>query len=361
MKNIPKVMILLLIFRLFSLTTLAQDEVTSYIQENPDSVAVICLQGDETIVSHNADEHLTIASTSKIIILAEYARQVAAGNLDPEEEVSLEEVARYLIPMTDGNAHEQWLATLDAGAETATLAQIVDGMIIFSSNAGADYIHSRLSTEGFEELYELLELENTDLPTYFLGNLLVLSNHETGLVDLDYVEAMDEETFFTEHDRLLDLFLNDADWLAAERDFRDDERVGLPSIEVQASFLNKFSTASTAEDILKVIQEAYTGTALSAEAHEVMQDHFDWIFDVNPANADVFEALATKGGAYPGLLTAAWYVDAIAADPLSLVVFYHDIPEDTWLEWLTSYNYQSLELAAITTPAGCSAFGDVLP
>lgn len=354
---------ILLIALLFSLafTVVAQEDAANFIEENPDLVSVICMQGDETIVSHLADEELTLASSAKTIILAEYARQVANGNLDPEEEIALSDVEQYYIAGTDGNAYPQWLTTLEADAETATLSQIVDGMIIFSTNSGADYILSRLDTEGFSELYEILELENTDLPSFFLGHLLFLSNHETGITDLEYVDALDEETFFSEQARLVDLFINDEAWRADELAFRDTPQIGVPDLEVQIAYFDRFSTQSTANDMLTVIQSAFVESGLSEEAQDVMRGHLDWIFDANPANAEVYEVIATKGGAYAGVLTAVWYADPIGADAVSLVVLYDDLPADTWQNWLTTGAHQSLELQAITTPAGCAVFADILP
>ena len=360
MKYIAKYTLLTLIILSFTLPTLAQDDPATFIQDNPELVSVLCLQGEDVIVEHLEDNPLTLASSSKVIILAEYARQVALGNIEPNEEITIVQIERYYIAGTDGNAHEQWLATLEPDAETATLSQIVDGMITFSTNAGADYILSRLDDAGFTELYDLLGLDNTDLPTSFLGNLLVLSNHETGVTDLDYVESLDQETFLAEEVRLLDLFLNDEAWREAELDFRDSPFIGLPEIEVQSAFFDRFSTRSTAEDMLAVIQSPYIDSGLSETAQDIMNSHLDWIFDVNPANADVYEVLATKGGAYAGVLTAVWYVHAIGFDPVSLVVLYHDLPDDVWESWLISGEHQSLELETVATPAGCNVFADLL-
>ncbi|MEO1288328.1 MAG: serine hydrolase [Chloroflexota bacterium] len=358
----PLKLVLLIVFMLtLAIPTLAQDDPTTFIEENPDSVSVVCVQGDEVLVEHLADEPLTLASTSKMIILAEYARQVAFGNLDPDAEIALDDVELYHIAGTDGGAHEQWLSTLDPDAETVTMSQIVDGMMIFSTNSGADYVLAQLDDAGFTELYDLLDMQNTDLPSSFLGNLLVLSNHELGITDLEYVESLDQETFLAEEARLLDLFLTDADWREAELEFRDSLQVGLPEIDVQSAFFDQFTTQSTANDLLKLVQAPYTDSGLSEDAQIVMQGHLDWIFDVNPANEDVYEVLATKGGAYASVLTSVWYVEAIGSEPVSLVVLYHDLPSNEWQQWLTTGDHQALELQVVATPAGCPVFADILP
>ncbi|MCA9913143.1 MAG: serine hydrolase, partial [Anaerolineae bacterium] len=156
-------------------------EILHYLGEHADDVAVVCYAGDgsEPTIEHQADEPFVLASTAKIIILAEFARQAGNGLIDPQEEVPLAEVNQYWIPGTDGNAQQMWIDTLN-GAETITLMQVANAMIQFSSNTAPDYLLSRLGTAGFPELYEMLGIENTDLPIYYSGLILSLSNHESG-------------------------------------------------------------------------------------------------------------------------------------------------------------------------------------
>lgn len=359
MKHRLLTLILLIISFSFANNVLAQEGVAQFILDNPDNVSVVCIQGENVLVSHLPDETLTLASTSKTIILAEYARQVALGHLDPEEMIPLADVEQYWIPGTDGNAHEAWLASLGTDTDIVTLNQVVDGMMIFSTNAGPDYILSRLDRDGFVELYEILGMENTDVPTFFLGTVLVLSNHETGMTDIDYVASLDPETYLNEEQRLLDLFINDEDWRVAELTFRETETIGLPDVETQSVFFDSYSTQSTANDLVRLIQAPFTEDALPEIAQEIMQSHMDWLFDINPANADVYEDIATKSGAVAGLFTSVWYVDPIADDPITLVVLYHDLSDNMWIEWATTASYQSLEIATITTNS-CDPFANLL-
>lgn len=351
--------LLLTIAFIFPSTLSAQEEAATYIEDNPETVAIICMQGDETLVEHNQDDVYALASTAKVIILAEYARQVDAGILDPDEEIDMEDVNTFWIPLLDGGAHGAWMDTLD-NDEVATFDQLANAMIQFSSNAASDYLIQRLGRENIAELIDLMGLSDTDVPTYFIGHILAISNHELGRADLDYVASLDHEQFLAEHDRLMDLFINDDEWREADISWRQRNLLGMPSIEVQAAFLGEFTTGSDASDLAILIREPYVGDTLSETAHEVMRQHLGWIFEVNPANSDVYEELGNKGGAYAGVLTAVWYVQPIGGEAVTLVVLYNDLPTDLWQAWSTNGEAQSLELEAVATGAGCAVFEELL-
>lgn len=342
----------------------AQEEVIAdtleYLEEHAEDVAVLCYTDDDTelTIEHNADEPFVLASTAKIIILAEFARQASEGLIDPQEEVPLAEINRYWIPGTDGNAHQMWMDALD-GAETVTLLQVANSMIQFSSNAAPDYLLSRLGTEGFPDLYEMLGLENTDLPIYYTGLILELSNHESGVPTLEDVAALDEDNFYEDHEHWLDLFVNDAAWREAELAFRDSPTVGLPNPDVQAAFMDRFAMRGSARDMLRIMDAAYTGDILANQAQVIMRTILNWPLDAMPANRAVYQSLGIKDGAFASVFTSAWFVRPRGQRSVSLAIFYRDIPFDTWFAWVQTYEYQAVEIQAISTEAGCSTFEGV--
>src|SRR5689334_13364850 len=59
----------------------------------------------DPVILVNADQPMALASTIKIVVLAAYAREVAAGRLDPQAELPIGEWERFYLPGTDGGAH----------------------------------------------------------------------------------------------------------------------------------------------------------------------------------------------------------------------------------------------------------------
>jgi D-alanyl-D-alanine carboxypeptidase len=343
-----------------------------FIAEHPEDVAVLCYTADEApAVDHQADEPFPLASTYKLVILAELARQVEAGDMDMSEEVPLADVNAYWLPLTDGNAHQMFLDSLPSDQETLTIEEVATAMMQFSSNAAPDYLLSRLGLDGFPELFEQLGLENTDLPNgMFLGLYLAYDNHETGALDLDDVEV---DAWMAERQRLEMLFLTDDEWRDAElvyvqerleqsQQLIEDEDYDAITAEYerQVAYFGEFGAQGSARDMLTILESAYQGDVFTEAGQTVMQSVLDWLMDANPANRAAYDALATKGGWWSSIMTSVWYADPTVAEPIVLAVFYRNLPIELWGEWATTFAYQTLELRAIAYGEGCDVFADAL-
>ncbi len=95
---IQRFLSLLTVFVLAGLSVCAQDDpaeaILNVLAERPHDVSLVVysLDDPEGGLYHNADVKRPLASTIKILILAEYARRVEASELDPEELVPLDSV-----------------------------------------------------------------------------------------------------------------------------------------------------------------------------------------------------------------------------------------------------------------------------
>src|SRR5262245_23672709 len=92
------------------------EDVLQYIATHPQDVSVAAWTvGDEAHgVYLNADKPRPLASTIKVLVLADYAEQVGFGALRPEEPVELSAWEAYWLPGTDGGAHKAALRELRA-------------------------------------------------------------------------------------------------------------------------------------------------------------------------------------------------------------------------------------------------------
>lgn len=352
---------------LLASAVLAQDTaVVDFIAEHPEDVAIMCQQGDSH-VSHNAEERFPLASAFKLFVLAEFGRQFDAGLIDPDETMALDDVNAYWLPGSDAMAHDQFLAYLGSDRQQVTLRELAMGMIRFSSNAATDSLMERLGYEGYPTLYDMLEIENSDRPTrLMIGDFLVIDNHETGSADL---AALDSEMVNAESTRLADLYVSDADWHAAELHYRqeqlkryeqamseEDTTLLKMVYEAQGAFGTRFGFMGTASDVLRVMQAVYEGNLFSHEAQSFMQDTLNWLFDVNPANRDVYKALGNKGGSWAGIFTGVWYVQPDGGTPTLLAVLYRNLPDDLWAEWAVSWAQQQIEVRVFANGEGCDVF-----
>lgn len=345
---------LVLIARLFYTS---QWGVKNYLRAHPEDVALACLDPRSPAQGfyHNADEAYPLASTFKIVLLAAYAQEVAAGRLNAGETISISDLETWYLPGTDGGAHPEFLKSLGEGRATATLDEVVGGMIIYSSNAATDTLLSRLSSVDFDDLYQRLGLEKTTRPFSVLGLYLAMNNHEQGSVKINQIAPGSLPAAQAGYEKA---FTTDPAWRQAELDYVANINNFAP-LNVQKWFLSIYGMGGSARDMAKVMQAAYGHTdALSPEAQAIMRRHLEWPLRLNPGNADGFKILATKGGAWPAILTSAWYAQNRAGEPRVLVVLYANLRDDYWNTWLVTFAHQEFE-ADILKTADCSVFAEI--
>ena len=336
----------------------SQNAVLKYISQHSQDVAVACFDPakPQSGFYHNAEDAYPLASTFKIVLLIGYAEQVKAGTLNPDEIIPLKELEQYYLPGTDGGAHPEFLKTLGEGRTTISLAEVVDGMMTYSSNAAADYLESRLRNVDWNELYRRLELEQTSQPHSYLGLYLYITNHETGAYDL---QSLGTEATLTEQLRLEHLFATDDNWRESELKYAANFTNQAP-LDVQKDVTANFGVRASAKDLAKMMQAVFGDSeTLSPEVQKIARQYLEWPMRLNPDNAKTFKTLAVKNGAWPAILTSAWYAEPLDAESRILVVLYRNMPDDFWDAWLASFSQQMLEVNVLTN-ANCDLFADAL-
>lgn len=319
-------------------------DVIEYIQANPDKIGIACqvLDDPANTYAHNPDESFVLASTGKIIILAEYARQVAAGDLDPETPVSLDALDTYYLPFTDGGAHPAWLDTLPEDADETTLAEVVNGMIEFSSNANTDYVLATLGYPDFAEVYAAFDVDDMGQFAPVLGTFLLAFDSE---IDVD---TFGDQAEFNA--AAIDLTMD----YATDGDLRGDMRARVmlaPDIGNDpnvAAKLNAHMWRGTPADFQAIMHGVVTGDALGEDASAIIREVLEWPMQI-PGNDGFFDSFGTKGGSLQptGTLTAALYGAGIDGPTVALAVFYRDLEPQVFNQWQTDFAYQLIEVAGL--------------
>lgn len=128
--------------------------------ENPDTVSFSVDDGRGTTAVHAADRDQPLASAVKVVHLGAYARAVASGVLDPDEQVPVSEWQRWYAPGTDGGAHIAALDRLGIAhdatvaldpAATVRLDDMVSAMVRESDNTVPDYLRYRLGDDALRD------------------------------------------------------------------------------------------------------------------------------------------------------------------------------------------------------------------
>lgn len=157
----------------------------NYLLKNPDKFSLLVSINNETTISHNSEKPFVLASTMKLIVLLEYAIQLNQKLINENEKIYQKDLDVFFIPELD-KAHESWRKTLKLKNDIL-LKDIVDGMILYSSNTCTDYLIDKLSIEKINDRIDTLNLFYHDKFMYI--SALYFMDHTT-INDLDYPEFL---------------------------------------------------------------------------------------------------------------------------------------------------------------------------
>ena len=350
------------------------EDVLSYLSDNPTSVGLVAysvdVEGDpdlsESHIFHNADEPLPLASTAKIVVLAAYARAVAAGEIDSAETVPIAEWDQYHIPNANGGAHIASLNELGIKTDrngyaqddtrTVTVGQLARAMIEHSDNAAPEWLIDRLGYEAIQTIVDDLGLSDHLRLLPHSGLIVTLQNHEQDVVTADYIDqliAMEREQFESLVWENQQRWLSDAGWGAEAREFwQGNVPPRDPRLEMFA--MDQLSAQGTARDFATIMAGVATDRLFSAEISQIMRSYLEWPMSFESNSAE-FRALGSKGGTLLGILTGATYFEPLAGDyanqPRVVVLFMRDVPMSAWLTFNSQFTHQLFEFQLARDPA----------
>lgn len=301
----------------------------------------------------NADVPRPMASTVKLLVLAEYARRVEEGLVDPAERVPLADVQAFYLAGSDGGAHPAAMielaerrAVIDS---TLAMEDVAWAMVRHSDNAATDYLLLRFGREAVDALPERLGLRHADPPVPIGGLFLAWALPRGAGEDAALGADATADRAWALAERLRD----DAGF-RAEAPQRLTTELGRLGYDGQAAAALSFPSG-TAREYAGLMARLHEGTLFSEAASARMRALLDWPMDF-PGTRGRFDQLATKGGTLPGIFTSAYLGDAKGGaegdpPPTVLALFVEGLPADVWGGWLQSYAHQAFEARLLEDPA----------
>lgn len=307
-------------------------------------------------LSWNAAQPMPLASCMKIVVLAAYARAVAAGNLDPNSMVTLDDWERFYLPEQDGGAHAASLRALglpaDArghalnGGQTVTLDTLARFMIETSDNAATDVLLNRLGPATIRATAQALGLEAQ-------GQIAPIAGMFT---------AWDKEGAAYLTMRPAQRRVHDWTWAAAvahDPALREPPANSLPAADAQAEaelalavkLHNQTPPLGSAEEYAALMARVLTGAAEFSPAElDIMRRHLGWPMRANPENAGVFKQLYAKGGSLgAGVLTNNLAFELNNGNRAVVSVFLRNVPLNDYET--ISQNLEGFAVAILSDPA----------
>jgi len=156
-------------------------KIATYISSNIKNGSVFLMKNGVVIIDKNSDNLMPLASTVKIIVAIEFAKQVAANKIDQNEKIPLSELEKFHIEKSDGGAQPAWLKSINkkglVEGGCVVLSEVARGMIEFSSNANTEFLMDKFGFDNVNKLIKTLDLKKHE-PLYpFVSSLIVLRDH----------------------------------------------------------------------------------------------------------------------------------------------------------------------------------------
>ena len=340
-KKLKLIPFLLVIFSSAVAQTTA-DSLLNFIKANPKRSSLYLAQNDTMLAHLNENAMMPLASTVKILVAVEFAKQAANKVFDENEMVSLNELDKYYLPYTDGGAHPNWIAyEKQLGHiknDSVALINVARGMIIFSSNANTEYLMDFVGLDNITNNNELLGIKRHTRIYPLVAALFMYQNPKKKSEDyiLKGINSLTEEQYcryaYDMHKALkYDTVLKSK--------FRPQDL----SLKLQKAWSNRLP-ASTTKDYVNVCKVLNNRKYFDSGTYVVLAKVLETLME-NPANRQWLSHAGTKGGSTAWVLTKAMYATTKKNTRIELAYFFNNLtmPENEMLQgWMNSFELSIL-------------------
>ena len=344
MKNIIAPVVLFLITLLPSTQSYSQgaDSLLSFIQQNKTKASLFLRKNDTVVAYLNEDKLMPLASTVKIIVAIEFAKQAAHNIFNENAKIPLSELDKYYLPNTDGSAHPNWIDYERKNGniinDSVKLIDVAKGMIMFSSNANTEYLMDLLGFNNIKNNLQLLGLKK-HTPIYPLVSSLFLYQNPKHLKEekiIKQIQSFNNEqyakTTFIIHEQLK----HDSSY---KQKFRPQDL----TLTMQKEWSDRLP-ASTTKEYAQLCNILNNRKFFDEKTYHILSQVLETIME-NPANASWLLHAGMKGGSTIFVLTKALYATLKDGTKIELVYFFNDLTgeENARLQkWMNDFELKIL-------------------
>ena len=316
------------------------DSFLHFIQANKNKAAVFINANDTTIAALNENKLMPLASTVKILVAVEFAKQAASHVIEEESYVPLKELNKYYLPNTDGGAHPAWLKyeqeKNNIKNDSIKLIDVARGMIMFSSNANAEYLMDLLGFDNVKNNLQLFGLKQHTAIFPLVSSLFMYQNpHKLPEAKvLKAIRNLPEEEYCKYIYALHVQLKHDSTFKAG---FRPQDL----SVKMQKLWSDRL-TASTTKEYVLLAAILNNRRFLGTDAYAILAQVLEFPMEDKGFQA-AFRHYGVKGGSTMFVLTHVIYLTKNNGDKMELALFFNDLTEKEQQQltsWLDPFEAQ---------------------
>ena len=298
------------------------DSMLNFITLNKARSSLFLVQNNYLVAKLNENKVMPLASTFKILVAVEFAKQSGNKIFSQEGYIPLSELDKYYIPNTDGDAHPRWLKyEKEQGHiknDSIKMIDIARGMIMFSSNANTEYLMDTLGFDNVKSNLPIFGLTKHTAIFPIVASLFIYQNPKNSKESeiLKYIKKLNEE----QYDKFA-FYLHTQ--LKNTPGFKTRFRPQDLTLPMQKLWSDRLPASTTKEyvQICTILNERkYFGDAV----YVVLADVLETLME-NPGNQALFLHAGMKGGSTIFVLTKAFYATLKDGTKLELAYFFNDL------------------------------------
>ena len=313
------------------------DSFLHFIKANKERASLYITRNDTIIAYLNESQLMPLASTVKILVAVEFAKQVGNGVIDKNTWVPLDELDKYYLPNTDGNAHPKWLEYEKKNShisnDSVRLIDVARGMIMFSSNANTEYLMELLGLDNIKSNIGLFGLQH-HTTIYPLAASLLMYQNPKQLSEDKILKAIGKLSDDNYSKYVYSLHVQ----LKHNKTFKAYFRPQDLTMKMQELWSSRLP-ASTTKDYVHMANILNNRRFLNDSAYNIIREVMEFPME-NNAFKTVFKQYGVKGGSTAFVLTHVIYLTTKTNNKMELAVFFNNLSpaEEKKLEgWLDAF------------------------
>ncbi len=298
------------------------DSLLNFIAGNKSRASLYLVCNDTVIAKWNENKLMPLASTMKILVAVEFAKQAGNDVINENSRVALSELEKYYLPGTDGDAHPEWLqyerSLNHISNDSIRLIDVARGMIIFSSNANTEYLMDQLGLDNVKNNVQLFGLKQHTAVFPVVSSLFIYQNPKKGNEDkiLKEIRKMPEEQYC----KFIAMVHNQ---LKYDSSFKSRFRLQDLTLKMQKVWSDKL-TASTTKEYVQLCSILNNRKFMNENAYGILAEILETLME-NPANRAWLKHAGMKGGSTEWVLTKAMYATTKKGTRIEMACFFNDL------------------------------------
>lgn len=326
--------------------TLAQsndaDSLLNFIQQNKPRSSLYLKVNDSVMAHLNENKMMPLASTAKIIIAIEFAKQASYKIFDENKRIPLKELDKYYIPNTDGNAHPNWIIYEKQKGnitnDSVSLIEVAKGMIMYSSNANSEYLMDLLGIDNINSNIRLMDITDHTLLYPWVSALFLYQNpkHLKEEKIIKQIKSFSDGQYARASFMIHNQLKNDSVY---KLKFRPQDL----TIPMQKEWSDRLP-ASTTKEYVRICSILNNRKIFDEKTYSVLSQILETLMQ-NPANQTWLTHAGMKGGSTLFVLTKALYATLKNGTRIELAYFFNDLSaeENEHLQkWMNAFELKVL-------------------